>query len=74
MWDVWGGVRCIRCFGGKHVRKIPLGTPRNRWRDTLNCVFKRYERGVEWIFLPQERDAPVAALMRLTASSSLPLR
>ena len=73
MGRVGGGVRCIRCFGGKHVGKITLGGPRNRWKNNLNCVLKRYERGIDWNCLAQERDAPVASLTRSTASSSLRL-
>ena len=69
MWYVCGGVRCIRCFGGKTVRYIPLGKLGCRWKRSFKMGFKKYDMGDDLIYLDQEVNLPDASWTLSTAFS-----
>ena len=40
------GMRCIGCFGGESVVKIPLGRPRSRRKRNIKMVFQEIGHGL----------------------------
>jgi hypothetical protein len=63
------GEKRVQGFGGKALRKKPLGSPRRRWEDGIKMDLEEIGwGGVEWIHLAQDRDrwqALVNAVMNL---------
>jgi hypothetical protein len=64
-----GGERCIyRILVGRPEGRRPLGRPRCRWEDNIKWIFKKWDGGMEWIDMAQDRDrwrAVVNAVMSL---------
>ena len=54
MWHICGGVRFIRCCGGKTVIYMLLEGREVDGRIVLKWVFKMYNMGFDWICLYQE--------------------
>jgi hypothetical protein len=53
---------------GKPEGKRPFGRPRRRWKKILKWVFRKWDGGVDWIEVAQNRDrwrALVTAIMNL---------
>jgi hypothetical protein len=45
-----------RIFVGKFEVKGPLGRSRHTWDDNIKWIFKKWDGGVDWIDLAQDRD------------------
>ena len=41
---------------GKPDGRSPLGRPRPRWEDNIKWIFDKWDEGMEWISLAQDRD------------------
>jgi len=57
-----------RVFVGKPEGKRPLGRPRHRWEDNIKMDLQKWDAGMDWIELAQDRDrwrALVNAVMKL---------
>jgi hypothetical protein len=51
------GEKRVQGFGGKALRKKPLGRPRRRWEDGIKMDLREIVLGgVEWIHLSEDRD------------------
>ena len=53
---------------GRPEGKRPLGRPRRRWEDNIKMCLQKWDGGVEWIELAEDRDrwrALVNAVMNL---------
>jgi len=68
MWHVWGGESCVQGLVGKPEGKRLHGRLRRRWEDNIRRIFRKWDGGVNWIDLAQDRDrwpALVNAVMNL---------
>jgi len=45
-----------RILVGNSEGKRPLGTPRHRWRILLKWIFRKWDRGRDWIDLAENRS------------------
>jgi hypothetical protein len=45
-----------RVLVGKSEGKSPLGRPRRRWGIILRWMFRKWDGGMDWIGLAQDRD------------------
>ena len=48
--------------------KRPLGKPKYKWKDNIKNIFKKWDRGMNWIGQSQDRDRCrvfVIAVMKL---------
>ena len=43
-------------FAGKTEGKKILGRPKRRWKDNIKNIFKKWDRGINWIYLALNRD------------------
>jgi hypothetical protein len=61
------GEKCMQVLVRKLDRKIPLVSPRHKWKDNINMVLKQNE-GVDWIRLAQDKGTwrtPVNTIINL---------
>jgi len=68
MWHVWGQVWCIQGFGGGAREGDHLEDIGRDGRVILKWIFKKWDGGMDWIDLSQDRDrwwAVVNAAMNL---------
>jgi len=42
---------------GKPEGKRPLGRPRHKWEDNIKMIFKKWDGGMIWVDLPQNRTS-----------------
>jgi len=45
-----------RILVGRHGRKRPLDRRRHRLEDSIKMIFSKWDGGMEWIYLAQNRD------------------
>ena len=55
----------------KPERKRPLGRPKCRWKGNCKCIFRKWDAGVEWIDLAQNRDG-LRALLKAVMKFRVP--
>jgi len=63
-----GEESCVQGSVGKPEGKRPHGRLRRRWEDNIIRIFRKWDGGVNWIDLAQDRDrwwALVNAVMNL---------
>jgi len=41
---------------GKSEGKRPLGRPGRRWENNIKLIFKKWNGGMDWVDLAQNRD------------------
>jgi hypothetical protein len=55
--SMYGGEEiCIQDFGGETEEGKPFGRPGLDWRILLKLIFKKWDGGMDWIGLAQNRD------------------
>jgi hypothetical protein len=67
--EEWIGV--YRVLVGKPEGKRPLGRPWHRGRIILRWIFRKWDGGMDWIYVAQDRDrcrALVNVVLKLQAS------
>ena len=45
-----------RVLVGKPEGRRPLGRPKRRWEDNIKWIFKKWDGGMDWIGLAQNKD------------------
>jgi hypothetical protein len=45
-----------RIFVGRHVGRRPLDRRRHRLEDNIKMIFNKWDGGMEWIDVAQDRD------------------
>jgi hypothetical protein len=45
-----------RILSGRPEGRRPLGRSRRRWEDNIKMDFKKWDGGMDWIELAQDRD------------------
>jgi len=53
---VGGEESCVQGLVGKPEGKRPLGRLRRKWEDNIRYIFRKWDEGVNWIDLAQDRD------------------